>query len=86
MFNYPLIPIAIMTHPIYSIIEHAMLLYRIVPASSCKGCAFNNEEENLCMRPKDWYELCSDIYREDNIPVIFINIGELEFSYSLDKV
>lgn len=75
-----------MTHPIDSIIEHAMLLYRIVPASSCEGCAFYIEEENECTQPKDWYEFCSAGKREDNVSVKFINIGELEFSHSLDKV
>lgn len=75
-----------MTHPINSIIEHAMLLYRIVPSNSCLGCAFNNEEENICIRPDDWQESCSDYYRGDNSWVKFINIGELTFSHSLDKV
>lgn len=75
-----------MTHPIDSIIEHAMLLYRIVPANTCKGCAFCIEGENECTRPRDWYEYCSDTFREDNVQVKFINIGELEFSHSLDKV
>lgn len=75
-----------MTHPIDSIIEHAMLLYRIVPACTCKGCAFNIEDENECTRPKDWYEFCSDGYRKDNVSVKFINIGVLTFSHTLDKV
>lgn len=63
-----------------------MLLYRIVPATSCNGCAFNNVEEFHCMRPRDWKELCSNDYRDDNTDVVFINIGELAFSHSLDKV
>lgn len=75
-----------MTHPIDSIIEHAMLLYRIVPACSCWGCAFHNEEENECTRPMDWFENCSFEGREDHLPVMFVNIGELTFSHSLDKV
>lgn len=75
-----------MTHPINSIIEHAMLLYRIVESDKCLGCAFNNEEEVHCMRPSDWKEFCSDEYRDDHSGVKFINIGELEFSHSLDKV
>lgn len=75
-----------MTHPIGSIIEHGMLLYRIVKYPSCMGCAFNNEEEFVCMRPSDWQEFCSDESRDDNTTVVFINIGELAFSHSLDKV
>ena len=75
-----------MTHPIDSIIEHAMLLYRIVPASSCEGCAFFIEGENECNMPKDFFEFCSSKLRDDSEDVQFINIGELEFSHSLDKV
>lgn len=75
-----------MTHPIYSIVEHAKLLYRIVPSNTCLGCAFNNEENYHCMRPNDWQEFCSGEYRDDNTMVVFNNIGELAFSHSLDKV
>ena len=75
-----------MTHPINSIIEHAMQLYRIVPSITCEGCAFNNEEDKICIRPDDWSEFCSDYYRDDNSWVKFINIGELAFSNSLNKI
>lgn len=75
-----------MTHPINSIVEHAMQLYRIVPCPSCLGCAFNDEEEFHCMRPRDWQEFCSDYSRDDKTTVVFINIGELAFSHSLKKV
>ena len=75
-----------MTHPIGSIIEHAMQLYRIFPCNSCWGCAFNNEEEFHCMRPSDWHEFCSDESRDDHSGVIFINVGELTFSHSLNKI
>lgn len=75
-----------MTHPINSIVEHAMLLYRIVPYPSCLGCAFNNGVDYQCMRPNDWLESCSEDNRDDNTMVIFINIGKLAFSHSLDKV
>lgn len=73
-----------MTHPINSIVEHAMQLYRIVSYPSCLGCAFNNAEENHCMRPSDWQEFCSEDSRDDHETVVFINIGELAFSHSLD--
>lgn len=58
--------------------ENCKLIYEVRENESCKGCSFFIEEENYCTKMENnMREPCSDIVRNDNKSVIFVQVGEI---------
>lgn len=66
-------------HKVGSTFVRHGLIYQVMEGDHCFGCAFMNEDENVCMMYAQTgrSEICSPNIRKDGKNVIYVQVGEV---------
>lgn len=64
-------------HKVGERFENCKLIYEVREDIICGNCSFYIKDENHCTkRQNQYFEPCNSFERDDNINVIFVQVGE----------